>query len=73
MKNLLVILGILVLLFEIYHLLRGYWIRRLLEKQKKPKQPRKPPVMRPKSERDRPVCQKEHGKRLLPKREMPVS
>ena len=29
--------------------------------------------MRPKSERDRPVCQKEQGKRLLPKREMPVA
>jgi hypothetical protein len=35
MKNLWIILAILALLFEIYRLVRGYWIRRILEKKKK--------------------------------------
>ena len=73
MKNLLVILGILVLLFEIYRLLRRYWIRRILEKKKKAKRPRKPPVMRPKSERDCPFCMQEKGKRVSPRQEKPVA
>jgi hypothetical protein len=73
MKNLLGILGILVLSFEIYRYLRRYWIRLILEKKKKGERPRKPPVMRPKSELDCPYCVKEKGKLGSPRREMPVA
>jgi len=52
MRNYLVILVILVLLLELYRLLRGYWLRRLLEKKKKGKGLHKAPVLRLKSERD---------------------
>src|SRR5450759_4295366 len=72
MKNLLVILGILVLLFEIYHSLRGNWIGRILEQKKRGERLRKPVVMRPKSELDCSYCVKEKGKRIIPRREMPV-
>lgn len=73
MKNPLVILGILVLLFEIYRWLRGNWIRGFLEKKKKGKGPRKPAVMQPKSERDCPFCVEEKGKQASSRREMPVA
>ena len=46
MKDLLVILAILILCFELYRLLRGYWIRRILKKKKEAKQLRKPRVMK---------------------------
>jgi hypothetical protein len=55
MKDLLVILGILILCFELYRLFRGNWIRRFLKKKKGAAQPRKPLVMKPKSERDCPA------------------
>src|SRR5574341_742298 len=73
MRNLLVILAILILLFDLYRLLRGYWLRRMLEKKKKGKRPRKPPVLRPKSERDCPFCREDKGKGASSKQEMPVA
>ncbi len=45
-KELLGILGILILLIEIYRFVRRYWLRRLLEKKKKEKRTRKPAVLR---------------------------
>jgi len=72
-KDLLGILGILLLLVEIYRLVRRNWLRRLLEKKKKEKRPRKPPVLRPKSERDCRFCREEKGKRTDAKQEMPIS
>ena len=39
MKDLLVILGILILFFELYRLLRGNWIRRFLKKKEGAAQP----------------------------------
>ena len=71
MKDLLVILGILILCFELYRLLRGNWIRRFLKKKKGAAQPRKPLVMKPKSERDCPFCVKEKGDSKSPQPEMP--
>ena len=62
MKDLLVILAILVLCIELYRLLRGYWIQRILKKKREARQLRKPRVMKPKSERDCPFCVKEKGK-----------
>ena len=59
MKNLLVTLAILILFFELYRNLRGYWIRRILKKKREAKQLRKPRMMKPKSERDCPFCVKE--------------
>ena len=73
MKDLLIIFGILVLCFELYRLLRGYWIRRILKKKKEAKQLRKPHVMKPKSERDCPFCVKEKGKLGSPKPEIPTA
>ena len=67
MKDLLVILGILILCFELYRLLRGNWIRRFLKKKKGAAQPRKPLVMKPKSERDCPFCVKEKGRQGIAK------
>ncbi len=72
-KELLGILVILVLLFEIYGCLRRYWLRRLLEKRKKEKRTRKPAVLRPKSEKDCRFCREGKGKRTVAKREMPES
>ena len=73
MRNILVFLAILVLLVELYRHLREYWLRRLLEQKKKGKRPRKPAVLRPKSERDCRLCCEEKGKRTEGKREMPVA
>ncbi len=73
MKDLLVILGILVLCFELYRLLRGNWIRRFLKKKKSATQPRKPRLMKPKSERDCPFCMKEKGRQGSPKPEKPTA
>ncbi|RPH73242.1 hypothetical protein EHM76_05570 [bacterium] len=72
-KDLLGILGILLLLFEVYRFLRRYWLGRLLEKKKKEKQTRKPAVLRPKSERDCRFCCEEKGKWTEVRREMPIS
>jgi hypothetical protein len=63
MKDLLVIFAILIICFELYRLLRGNWIQRFLKKKKGAAQPRKPRVMKPKSERDCPFCLKEKGER----------
>jgi hypothetical protein len=49
-KELLGSLGILLLLFEIYRLLRRCWLQHLLEEKGKAKQSRKPAVLRPKME-----------------------
>jgi len=62
MKNLPGILGILILFFEVYRLLRKYWIRRILKRKKKAKRLRKPLMMQPKSERDCPFCEKKREK-----------
>ena len=72
-KELLGILGILVLLFEIYGFLRRYWLRRLLEKKKKEKRTRKPAVLRLKTERDCQFCRENPGKRTAAQRETPES
>jgi transposase-like protein len=71
MKDLLVILGILIFCFDLYRLLRGNLIQRFLKKKKGAAQPRKPLVMKPKSERDCPFCVKENGRQGSPKPEMP--
>jgi len=71
MKDLLVILAILIFCFEIYRLLRGNWLRRFLRKRKGASLPRKPRVMKPKSERDCPVCVKEKGACKSPQLGMP--
>jgi hypothetical protein len=62
MKDLLVILAILVFCLELYRLLRGYWIQRILKKKREARKLRKPRVMKPKSERDCPFCMEEKGK-----------
>jgi hypothetical protein len=73
MDRLLKILAILISYFELYRLLRGYWIRRILKKKREAKQLREPRVMKPKSERDCPSCMKEKGKLGSPKPEMPTA
>ena len=73
MKNLLVILAILILCFELYRLFRGNWIRHSLKKKNGAAQPRKPLVMKPKSDRDCPFCVKEKGRLGSFKPEMPTA
>jgi hypothetical protein len=62
MKEILGIIGILVLLIEIYGKLRKYWIQRLLDQKRNAKKPCKPVEMRPKSEADCRFCVAEKGK-----------
>jgi len=71
MKNLVGIIGILVLIYEIYRWLRKKWIQRILAEKKKGGKPRKPPVMRPKSEQDCPHCLAEKGKEAKGSRGIP--
>jgi hypothetical protein len=52
MKDLLGMIGVLVISIEIYLWLQRRWIQHVLEGKKKAKMPRKPAVMRPKSELD---------------------
>ena len=72
MNRLIIILAILIICFELYRLLRGYWIQRILEEKREARQLRKPRVMKPKSERDCPFCVKEKGRGGSFKAEMPV-
>jgi hypothetical protein len=72
-KDLLGILVILILPVEIFRLVWRYWLPRLLEKKKKDKHPRKPPILRPKSERDCWFCREDQGKWTAAKRELPES
>lgn len=65
--------GFLFLLFELYRFLRRHWLRRFLEKKKREKRPRKPPVLRPKSGWDCRSCRESMGKRAASQREMPIS
>jgi hypothetical protein len=69
-KDLLILLATLILLVEIYRKLRQIWLRHLLSQKKKAKRSRKPPVLRPKSERDCRFCQEDKRKRKLPEREV---
>jgi hypothetical protein len=71
-NDLLILLATLLLLVEIYRKLRWGWLRHLLTQKKKAKQPRKPPVLRPKSERDCCFCQEDKQKRKTPEREAPI-
>jgi IS1 family transposase len=73
MKDLLISLGILILCFELCLLLRGNWILRFLKKKKGAAQPRKPLVMKPKSDRDCPFCVKENGRQESPQPEIPTA
>jgi IS1 family transposase len=66
MKDLLGIIGILVISVEIYLWLRRKWIRHVLEGKKKGKMPRKPAVLRPKSELDCQHCVEGKGKKANP-------
>jgi hypothetical protein len=72
-KELFGILGILILVVEVYRYVRRYWLRRPLDKKKKEKRLRKPAVLQPKSERDCRFCCEGKGKPSTAKREMPIS
>jgi hypothetical protein len=50
-NDLLILFAILILLVEIYRKLRQIWLRHLLSEKKKARRPRKPPILRSKSER----------------------
>lgn len=71
MDEILGIIGILVILVEIYCRLRKYWIQRLLEQKRNGKKPRKAVEMRPKSEADCRFCVAEKGKTGAAKSRMP--
>ncbi|RPI70414.1 MAG: hypothetical protein EHM38_05870 [Geobacteraceae bacterium] len=72
-KDLLILIATIIILIEIYRKLRQIWVRHQLMKKKKNKQPRKPAVLRPKSERDCRFCQEDKEKRKEAKRETPIS
>jgi hypothetical protein len=71
--DLLILLAILILLVEIYRRLRQTWLRYQLSEKKKAKQPRKPPVLRPKSERDCRYYQEGKRKKRAMEREAPIA
>ena len=54
----------IIILVELYRRLRKYWVRWCLEKKRSARKLRKPPVLKPKSERDCPVCQGGKGKTI---------
>jgi len=70
--NLLILLAILVLFVEIYRILRQIWLHHLLSQKKKARRPRKPPVLRPKSERECRICKEDKQKRKTSEREAPL-
>jgi hypothetical protein len=72
-KDLLILLAILILLVEIYQKLRRTWLRRIIAQKKKAKGPRKPAVLRPKSEGDCRFCQDDKRKRKPGERELPAA
>jgi hypothetical protein len=67
-----ILLTILILLVEIYRKLRQIWLRHLLSQKKKAKGSRKPPVLRPKSERDCRLCQEDKRKQKTPEGEVAI-
>ena len=72
-KDLLILLAILIFLVEIYRKLRQIWLRDQLSCRKMAKRPRKPAVLRPKSERDCRFCQEDKRKRKSAEREKAVA
>jgi hypothetical protein len=64
-------IGILIVVIEIYRILRRIWIRRMLAKRKSGRLTRKPQVMRPKNEKDCPFCAAEKEKQAEKKAELP--
>jgi hypothetical protein len=72
MKDLPGIIGILVICIEIYRWMWGRWIRYALEAKKRAKQPRKPAVMRLKSELVCQHCVEEKGKKSNPEQKKAV-
>jgi IS1 family transposase/transposase-like protein len=70
-EKIVVLLAILIVLCELYRLFRANWLRRMLEHKKKDKRPRKPMVLKPKSERDCRFCQEGLGRSTLTNRELP--
>jgi transposase-like protein len=70
-EELLGIIGILIVIIEIYRILRRVWIRWMLAKRINGKRTRKPQVMRPKSEKDCPYCVAGKGKPAEKKAELP--
>jgi hypothetical protein len=70
-EELLGILGILIVIIEIYRILRQIWIRLMLAKRKNGKRTRKPQVMQPKSEKDCPFCVAGKGKSAEKKADLP--
>lgn len=72
-KEQLGILGIVIILIELYRYLRKYWLRRLLETKKNEKRSRKPTFLRPKTEKDCRFCRADKSKRTEARHEMPVS
>ncbi len=70
-ENIVTVSAILIVLFELYRFLRALWLRRMLEQKKKAKRPRKPMVLKPKTERDCRFCQEEKGNRRIVEPEPP--
>jgi hypothetical protein len=72
-NDLLILLALLILMIEIYRKLRQIWLHHLLCQKKKAKRPRKPPALRPKTERDCRFCQEDMRKRKSAENEKPVA
>jgi IS1 family transposase/transposase-like protein len=70
-NDILILLAILIVLYELYRSLRKLWLHKLLQKKKKAKPPRKPRIFKPKSERDCHFCQEEKGKHPTAIRNLP--
>lgn len=72
-NDLLILVTILIILVEIYRKLRQIWLCHLFSWKNKAKRPRKPAVLRPKSERDCRFCQENRRRRKTAERENPVA
>lgn len=73
MNHLFELLGFLIGLIHLYHWLYRMWLQRWLNRKKSVRLPRKPRVLKPKTERDCPVCQQHRSKATPPAPLLPVS
>jgi hypothetical protein len=58
MNHLFELLGFLIVLIHLYRWLYRMWLQHWVNRKKSVKLPRKPRVLKPKTEHDCPVCQK---------------
>lgn len=73
MNQLFELLGFLIVLIQLYRWLYRMWLQRWMNRKKSVKLPRKPRVLKPKTEHDCPVCQQHKSKATPPAQLLPIA